>query len=485
MIAERLIISGVEPRFQQSCVELFQQFSPALPVGFGGVGEEVLSVIQGPEAIEFRWQHGEVMLAQNTYAIKGNPLDKETFKGFLYDFLRERYGKTLKWGTITGIKPVKLAHNLLIKGKSPVETVAELQKRYGISNEKVALITDIAQRELPLIYPLDENKLSAYVGVPLCPSKCAYCSFVATIAGEGSELVEAYLTLLLKEIGQTASFMASRGLSLDTLYVGGGTPSVLSAAQIDVLMTALTALPGFATLRELTFEAGRPDTITGEKLAVLKEHGVDRICLNPQSLNPDTLAAVGRPGDIQQVDEIFDQLRKYDFAAINMDLIVGLAGESAMDFNYSLNHLITLAPENITIHNLSLKKGSFLKEVQGRAVASPYDDDFYHSIDEALNSAGYEPYYLYRQKYTQGNGENVGYCKSGHPGLYNILMMAEKQTILGLGAGSSGKLYDGSRDLFSKVFTAKDVPTYINRFSEIMAKKFAAYSDRYSLEMVE
>lgn len=466
-------------RFHYPCRELCQQFEPEADVVFSGNSDRIIIICRDDAHLTFSYRVRGVTTLQKTYVLREATLAKETFKGFLYYFLTEVYGRRLKWGDLTGIKPVKIAHKFLKEGKTGTEAIKALQIKHFISKEKAALITGIAQNEMSMVYPTDDQRISIYVGIPVCVSKCGYCSFVTTTCAEGSDLLEQYFIKLLEELVLTIQLMKNCGLVTDTLYIGGGTPAILSTGQIERLFNVLEDFPGYSHLREMTFEGGRPDVMTEEKLTMLSAMGVSRLCINPQSMNDRTLAAVGRIHTEADIRRIFKAARKLNFHNINMDLIVGLNHESPNDFRKSLSEVIALEPENITIHNLALKKGSKIKEIQGRHVESPYDEKFYRQIEKTLQNNQYTPYYLYRQKYTQGNGENVGYCLPGKAGIYNILMMAERQTILGIGAGSSGKLYTESSDQFTKVFTVKDVTTYINRFDEMMERKFKSYQKHF------
>lgn len=465
-----------DSRFEYPCFELYQQFAPEVKVVFNEMLPDRIRIDTGQDGcLVFQCYVADRVVCTKTYHYSQNPLDKNSFKGFLYAFLSELFHKELDWGTLTGVKPVKWAHLLLREGKTHQQVNEEISRRYSVSDEKIALMTEIAEREIPFIYPLDRKRISIYVGIPLCIAKCSYCSFISTVADKKGVLAETYLTHLLDEICQTGRLLREKQLYVDTLYIGGGTPSILNSRQLALLLEALAEHFDLSGLREYTFEAGRPETTTDEKLRLLKAYGVDRICLNPQSMNAQTLLAVNRRHSPEDILKTYDMIRKTGFNSVNMDLILGLNHETGEEFMHSLHTVMKLKPENITVHCLSLKKGSVIKERQGRMVENLYSSAFCSQIRDELAEQGYRPYYLYRQKYTQGNGENIGYCLDQKEGIYNMLMMAEKQSIIGIGAGSSGKLYEPATDRFEKIFTVKDIRTYNERAEEIIQRKLSEY----------
>jgi len=473
------IAFNLEPTspFRQPCFELMQQFLPGADVLFNEECAHQIVVETLPGELILSAREGDTTAFMRTYEC-GKPLDKETFKGFLYNFLTMIFDKKLAWGSLTGIKPVKIAHAFMVdEGLSRDAAAQKMRDAYAVSEEKSQLAAFLADGELPVVYPVDGKRVSVYVGVPICPARCTYCSFVSTVADKKGKLCEEYLNNLLYEIDMMAEMIADKGLTVDTLYIGGGTPSILTKEQITTLLKALKGTFIHPDLREFTFEAGRPETTTREKLGVLKKGGVDRICLNPQSMNNDTLRAINRLHTEEDILSTYRMIREMGFDNVNMDLIVGLNHEAPEAFMTSLDKVIALEPENLTVHSLAIKKGSTMKSEQGHHFSQLYDASFYRAIGQRLEDAGYRPYYLYRQKYTQGNGENIGYCREGHPGIYNILMMAEKQSIIGIGAGSSGKIYDARADRFEKVFTVKDVRTYNERTEKIVEAKLQAYQD--------
>ncbi len=458
--------------------ELLMAYLPNGDIQFDGGADAAIRVTDALGGLKVEAAMPECPIAERTFEVTaGQPLDSERFKTLFYHFLKELFNRPLAWGSLTGIKPVKIAHHYMAgEGLNRQQAGNKMMRVYDVSAKKAALAAGIAHREMPIVYPLDDHRVSVYVGIPICPAKCSYCSFVSTIADKKGVLCADYLQGLISEIRQMGAWMIKQQLRVDTLYIGGGTPSVLSVRQIERLLAALKKSRLIhSKLREFTFEAGRPETTTPEKLAVLEAFGVDRLCLNPQSMNDETLAAVGRFHTAADIERVYRQIRGVGFGCVNMDLIAGLNQETPAQFLTSLDRVVAMRPENLTVHSLAIKKGSRMKAAGGHRYTQLYDAAFYDQVHQKLAVAGYEPYYMYRQKYAQGNGENIGYCLTGHPGIYNTLMMAEKQTIIGVGAGSSGKVYHAQTNRFNKVFTVKDIRTYNQRGQQVIDQKLAAY----------
>ncbi|WP_329886599.1 coproporphyrinogen dehydrogenase HemZ [Pseudoramibacter faecis] len=460
--------------------ELLMAYLPDGDIQFDGEADAIIRVVNAPEGLTIAAAIFDRPSCERTFEAKADETpDSERFKTLFYHFLKDLFNKTLAWGSLTGIKPVKIAHHYMAgEGLNREQAGDKMMRVYDVSVEKAALAAEIAHREMPIVYPLNDHLVSVYVGIPICPAKCSYCSFVSTIADKKGMLCADYLQGLISEIRQMGAWMIDQQLRVDTLYIGGGTPSVLSADQIGQLLAALKESRMIhPKLREFTFEAGRPETTTPEKLAVLKAFGVNRLCLNPQSMNDETLAAIGRFHTAADIERVYRQIRDVGFDCVNMDLIAGLNQETPAQFLTSLDRVVALRPENLTVHSLAIKKGSRMKAAGGHHYTQLYDAAFYDQIHQKLAAAGYEPYYMYRQKYAQGNGENIGYCLTGHPGIYNTLMMAEKQTIIGIGAGSSGKVYHAQTDRFNKVFTVKDIRTYNQRGQQVIDQKLTNYQN--------
>ncbi len=370
----------------------------------------------------------------------------------------------LPWGILTGVRPVKYIRNIYETRDNADDYI---HGTLLVSDKKLKLANDVIRLQKPILDTLTLNRISLYISIPFCPSRCSYCSFVSA-SGEGAlKLVDDYFELLLKELEIYEDIVRRYSLTVDTVYIGGGTPTTLSASQLDRLIDKLGKLD-IANIREFTAEAGRPDTITEDKLRALKNGGVRRISINPQSMNDGVLAAVGRRHTVKQVCEAFDAARKVGFDCINSDIIAGLPTETESSFEGSLERLCELAPENITVHTLSLKRSSALFRQFGDDIGKGAK----HMTDTAydvLSEKEYLPYYLYRQKNIADNLENVGYCKEGTESIYNICIMEDVQTILAAGCGASTKLYDGKN--VSRVINYKYPYEYISRFELMNERK--------------
>ena len=364
-----------------------------------------------------------------------------------YDAGTALLGREPPWGALTGVRPVKLPTRSLAAGASPEEARLELERTYRVSPERAGLAVDCARASLAAQRLLGPDQVSVYVGIPFCPTRCAYCSFVSADVGRTLNLVEPYVEALLEETDAMGRLLKEAGLTVRSFYMGGGTPTTLSAEQMDRLLSRCREALPLESCLEFTVEAGRPDTITREKLDVLRRRGVDRISINPQTLEPAVLTAIGRrhtPGDISEACAL---ARQAGFSCINMDLIAGLPRDSFAGFRRSLEGVLAMGPENITVHTLALKKGSRLMDGSGEDLAGalPGGEETARMLDfsrEVLTRRGYVPYYLYRQKYMSGALENVGWARPGSENLYNIVMMEELQSVLSLGAGGVTKLID-------------------------------------------
>ncbi len=396
---------------------------------------------------------------------------KNGFKRFFYLTLCQETGRTLPWGNLTGIRPTKIAMTMMEQGKSGEEIAAYLREVHQVSEEKIKLAIDIAEREQKILSTLHyENGYSLYVGIPFCPTTCLYCSFTSYPIGAWKKRVGEYLTALGQEIEETARLVQDK--ILDTVYIGGGTPTSLSAEQLKWLLKKLKESFDFGTVQEFTVEAGRADSITEEKLRVLYENGVTRISVNPQTMKQETLDLIGRRHTVVQVEEAFHLARSVGFTNINMDIILGLPGETAADAAHTIEAIQELSPDELTVHSLAVKRASKL----GRWIEEN-GATAYNNTDEIMEIAAcgaadmdMKPYYLYRQKNMSGNFENVGYAREDKYGIYNILINEEKQTILALGAGAitKGVFPD---DRIERCENVKDVAQYIERIDEMIERK--------------
>ena len=402
---------------------------------------------------------------------------KNHLKRHIYRMLSEYTGQTLPWGTLTGIRPVKLAMQLLEEGKSNTEIAAFMRDTYLASKEKTALSVMIANRERHILRNIDyKDGYSLYIGIPFCPSTCLYCSFTSYPLSKWKKRVGEYLQALFKELHYLSE--GFRHKKLNTVYIGGGTPTTLLPEQMDRLLTKIETSFDRTYLQEFTVEAGRPDSITREKLQVLLDHGIDRISINPQTMKDETLQIIGRHHTAEQTREAYKLAREMGFSHINMDLIVGLPGEDCEDVERTMEELRVLAPDSITIHSLAIKRAARLNLFKEK-----YEEMGLHNNMQIMDMTarvcaemGLFPYYLYRQKNMAGNFENVGYAKADKAGIYNILMMEEKQSIVACGAGSvSKRVYPDGR--IERCENVKEVSQYIERIGEMIERKRVLLED--------
>ena len=397
---------------------------------------------------------------------------KTTIKKELYGMLKKRTGKELPWGTLTGIRPTKIAMTRLDQGEDEESIRSFMRDMYLTSEEKIDLSVEVAKRERELLSHIDyENGYSLYVGIPFCPTTCLYCSFTSYPISKWKGRTGLYLEALFKELEYTAEKM--KGRPLDTIYFGGGTPTSLPAEDIDAILCKLEQLFDTKNALEFTVEAGRPDSITEEKLKVLASHGISRISINPQTMNQKTLDLIGRRHTVENVKEKFHIARELGFDNINMDLIMGLPGEDLDDVKHTLEEIEALKPDSLTVHSLAIKRAARLNMFK-----EEYADLKINNTPEmiALSEAcarrmGMEPYYLYRQKNMAGNFENVGYSLPGKACIYNILIMEEMQTIAACGAGTTTKVVFPSENRRERCENVKEVEQYISRIDEMIGRK--------------
>ncbi len=392
---------------------------------------------------------------------------KRAAKTGCFLLMREITGTCPPWGSLTGIRPTRLMYELREEGIEGEQARAEMQRRFYVSPEKTQLLSDILDMQRGLIDTPD-NEYDLYIGIPFCTTRCAYCSFASGELGNGA-LVEPYLAALTREMALSAALMAERGLKLRAAYMGGGTPTALSADQLASLLDeALRLFPG---AREWTVEAGRPDTIDRNKLRVLKERGIERISVNPQTFSDETLRVIGRAHTAQQTIDAFNLAREMGIHHINMDLIAALPGETEADFARSLEKTIALSPESITVHTLAIKRSSRLHEENRYHADAEAAARMVTYARETLSDALYRPYYLYRQKYMAGNLENVGYARSGYACLYNIDNMEETTRILALGAGAITKWLFPRERRIERAPNVRNIEQYIDRAEEMADRK--------------
>ncbi|MEG0762466.1 MAG: coproporphyrinogen dehydrogenase HemZ [Oscillospiraceae bacterium] len=386
----------------------------------------------------------------------------------LYRLLSSVTGIVPKWGLLTGVRPVRLVHDLHASGLSSDEIIARLHNECFVNKDKIDLSLDIAQRQIPIIAQSADNSYSLYISIPFCPSRCSYCSFVSTSISGAAKLIEPYVDKLCLEIKDTADMAKQNKLKLETIYIGGGTPTAVSAQQLRRILAAVKASFDIANVCEYTVEAGRPDCTTREKLDIIKEYGATRISINPQTMCDSVLAAIGRKHTAEDIIRCYDDARKAGHDNINMDIIAGLPTDTVNGFGYSLDKVISLAPENITVHTLTLKRAS--------NIVIKHTDTQYADVEQMLNytkklaNYDYKPYYMYRQKNTLQSLENTGFSKAGYECLYNVYIMEEIHSILAVGAGGSTKLC-GHNGRIERIFNYKYPTEYVNQFDKLLEKK--------------
>ena len=375
-----------------------------------------------------------------------------------------------KWGVLTGIRPVKLAMQLHDMGLSEEEIRKKLKEERLVSDEKLDLRLTTIEHELEIRASSRPNSVSLYISIPFCPSRCSYCTFTSHSVEKAAKLIPQYVELLCDELKDIAVLIDEIGLHLETVYMGGGTPTVLTAKQLDRVLSTVNESFDMTGVRELTVEAGRPDTITAEKLAVLKKNGVGRISINPQTMDDEVLAAIGRKHTAEDVKNAFALAKTFGFDSINMDLISGLPGDNMEKFRKTIAEVIAMNPDNITLHTLTVKHGANLAPMAQSVFAATADAMNEYAYGE-FAKAGYFPYYLYRQKGTVDNLENVGFCKPGKEGIYNIFIMDETHTVLSAGAGGVTKLKAPYDKKIERIFNFKYPYEYIERFELMNERK--------------
>lgn len=396
---------------------------------------------------------------------------KNDYKLSLYYNLCDYTGKTLPWGNLTGIRPTKLPMAMLEKNVEDDAVIQFLKDTHAVSDEKARLCLEIAKREKQILDTIHyKDGYSLYIGIPFCPTTCLYCSFTSYPIASWRKRIGAYLEALFQEIDFVSE--AYKDKILDTVYIGGGTPTTLGAEELEALLGYVRKKFDFRQVKEFTVEAGRADSITREKLAVLKKYGVTRISVNPQTMKEETLKLIGRQHTVAQVREAFQMAREAGFDNINMDIILGLPDELEADVYHTVEEIKKLNPDSLTVHSLAVKRASKLNQwIEENGIETLHNTD---STMEIAQKGAYElnmkPYYLYRQKNMSGNFENVGYAREGKYGIYNILIMEEKQTIVALGAGSiTKKVYPDGR--IERCENVKDVAQYIERIGEMIERK--------------
>ena len=472
-----ILIDGIASRYEYE--KLARVFFPDQKMNESGSDDP------NARRIEVRWQGRELSsrlkLGESEYYDEAiAPEDKADDKNYCELTIAQHLCKQLialtgfnpPWGLLTGIRPMKLLRMLTRDyGKEAAER--RFKDEYLVSDKKIALSRRTIIGEDKILSLAQDNSFSLYISVPFCPSRCSYCSFVSQSVEHAAKLIPEYTELLVKELKITADIASSLGLHLESVYMGGGTPTTLPAEQLERVLTATSYYCYMGDIKEFTVEAGRPDTVTPEKLAAIKRSGVGRISINPQTLNDDILRSIGRRHTVAQVYEAMDMAKAAGFDNINMDLIAGLQGDTLESYMHTIDGVISLDPASITVHTLAMKRSARLVtermaayNAEGLLAAQMLDYG-----EKRLTESGYDPYYLYRQSGMVGNLENVGWSKPGYEGVYNVFIMDETHTILAVGGGAVTKLKQPHVSNIGRIFNYKYPYEYISRFDEMIDRK--------------
>jgi len=491
VISLRIDICGLDPveRFQRSLEVITGLFFEERTVSFMPTGEanvRVTIVVRHEEQLvvtgTLHDEHDRTCSARyerawKTTEEKGRMKQVKHAVSYIYLTLLQQYtGFVQQWGILTGVRPVKLLHQTLRSGVTKEEAHRQLREDYLVTDEKIQLMQQIVDRQLtvvPDLYDLSKE-VSIYIGIPFCPTKCAYCTFPAYAIQGKQGSVDAFLIGLHYEMEQIGRFLRERNIPITTIYYGGGTPTSITAEEMDALYAHMyRVFPNVERVREITVEAGRPDTITPEKLAVLKKWNIDRISINPQSYIQETLRAIGRHHTVDETIEKFHLARAAGMNNINMDLIIGLPGEGVEQFCYTLEQTEKLMPESLTVHTLSFKRASEMTKNKEKYKVADRDEisEMMKRAEQWTKEKGYVPYYLYRQKNILGNLENVGYALPGQESIYNIMIMEEQQSIIGLGCGASSKFVHPETKAITHFANPKEPKAYNENYEHYTKEK--------------
>ena len=471
-----IVVLVSAPKFEYDIHSLVKAFYPKEDVKVIADQESVSDVSYtfkvsfDEQKISFFDEKGNLLSTVENPANSERVNEKNNVKKLIYDALSKKEGRTLVWGDLTGIRPTKIPRKLLEEGKSDSEILKYMQDTYFVSDEKGNLSIDIAKREIEILRPLREKGYSIYIGIPFCPTTCLYCSFTSNPIAMWRDRVSDYLSALEKEIKFESE--KRKGKTIDTIYIGGGTPTTLSADELERLLTMIDDNLDVSKLLEYTVEAGRADSITLDKLKVLKAHNVTRISVNPQTMNQKTLDIIGRRHTVEDVIRAFYDARSEGFSNINMDIILGLPEEGIKEVSHTLSEIEKLYPDSLTVHSLAIKRASRLNEwiLQNGYATMINTAETMKCASDSAKRMDMHPYYLYRQKNMAGNFENTGYSKEGCYGIYNILIMEELEPIVAMGPGSVSKILtkEGKPVRSDNV---KDVSLYIEKIDEMLDRK--------------
>jgi len=457
----------------QTAVQIFMPYEKYKPTeAIMDEGITVKSELYEYSSMAYLYENGELICS---YEYKYDNIDDKTaryaIKAAVYYLLKKKTGLNVPWGMMTGIRPAKRINTYIDEGMTADEAAEKLIRLYEMSRDKAELAKNVALAEREILEKANSKGISLYIGIPFCPTRCLYCSFTSYPLDKYINSVDEYIDALIKEL----KFLGEKAKNkrLDSIYIGGGTPTSLSAEQLNRLMYSVAEIFNVNNLLEYTVEAGRPDTITPEKLKVIKTNGANRISINPQTMNDNTLKLIGRNHSVEDIKRVYYEAREAEHNNINMDLILGLPEEEETEVNNTMEEIERLLPENLTVHTLAIKRASRLRET-----LEDYDlakailmEKMIKITSDSAKKMGLLPYYMYKQKNMLGSFENVGYAKKGCESVYNIVIMEETQSIYAAGAGASTKLYDSTSGRIERIFNVKNVEEYINRIDEMIDRK--------------
>lgn len=431
----------------------------------------------------FSYDKGEISKkCPKTDQIERRKIIKKLVKQLIYDGMKSIENRVQPWGILTGIRPTKVVMTLMEKYNSDWTVISEiLRNDYRVSDDKIALMIEVAKQETEIISKNQKDEMSVYIGIPFCPSKCLYCSFTSYSIDKYAKRVPIYLQALEKEL----EFLKDPSVCnkpIRSVYIGGGTPTSLDAEQLEVLLKIVTKAIDMSGVEEFTVEAGRPDTINYDKLVKLKEYGVTRLSINPQTMNQSTLDVIGRKHTVEDVEKVFNLARELKFDNINMDIILGLPKEMPEDVRKTMERIKHLNPDHVTVHTMAIKRASKLAQEKDSYNLLKGEDieKMLQIVSSTMQEMDLIPYYLYRQKNMLGNFENVGYARKGKACVYNVEIMEERQTILAFGAGATTKWVSDDCSIIERVENVKQVEYYIERIDEMIARKKIFFDGKYN-----
>lgn len=454
-------------KYRYDVYQMFNIYYPLNEIKFEEEGEYIVNIFEGKADFKYENYYKEIIISENI---------KDDVKKLVFSSLKDITGDYYPWGTLVGIRPSKIALKNLEEGYSEEKIIDIFQEKYLASEEKAKLCIEIAKKE-KIFVNRDKRNIAIYVGMAFCPTRCLYCSFTANPIGSNKKNINPYLNALSYEISEMEKYINERNLNIESVYFGGGTPTSVNNKDFEFIMEKI--YNNFIlnrNVREFTVECGRPDSITVEKLEIMKKYNTTRISINPQTMNDKTLKMIGRGHTSKEVIEVFKIARRLGFDDINMDIIIGLPGEGISEVNHTVKEVLKLKPDSLTVHGLSLKRASILHEnfILKKGIQIKKQNELSEMYEASRNLAkdlGLEPYYMYRQKNMVGNMENIGYCKRGKENLYNIEMIEDKQTIIALGADAVSKVVFLDTNRIERCANVKDVKEYVNRIRELVEEK--------------